>query len=56
MQTQSSLHVVKMARLCVEIHRAVVRVDMSVIGPAIQMQMALCDHISGIAIISGVIR
>src|SRR5258708_38560703 len=45
-----------MARLCVEIHRAVVRFDMSVIVSAIQVQMALRDHIAGIAIISGVIR
>jgi hypothetical protein len=45
-----------MARLRLEIHRAVVRFDMSVIGSAIQVQMALRDHNAGIAIIRGVIR
>jgi hypothetical protein len=44
-----------MARMRGKIHGAVVRFDMSVIGSAIQEQMALRDHISGIAIISGVI-
>src|ERR1700733_12169932 len=45
-----------MPHLCVEIHRAVVRFDMSVIGSAIQAQMALRHQIAGIAIVSGVIR
>src|SRR5579863_7415739 len=45
-----------MARLRLEIYRAVVCLDTSVIGSAIQVQMAFRDHDAGIAIIRGVIR